>query len=183
MGCKMKNKISLFTIIIILTLSAGAISTPTSQPPQQTTPYRVDKIWHLGTLNFTVGSLFVYNVNFSDGQLEFTIEDIPRNISMIKIPAEITCNPKFISSFSLPVYIHWYLEDSKISPTCIGAGSIICFPNGKILSNPSNCIGVDFPENKNNHTIFLGGHLSLSLLYYISIPSEYNHYTLHMKRK
>ncbi len=177
MGCKMKNKISLFTIIIILTLSAGAISTPTSQPPTEQTTYEVDKTWHLGTLNFTVGPLLVYNITFTDDQLEFT-EEVFGNNTRIEIPAEITCNPKFISPFSLPIYIKWELKGTDAS----GSGAMICFPNGRVINDPHNNIRVYFPRDETNWTVYLyNGYIHLAILHHIPIPNA-PRYTLYLRR-
>ncbi len=176
------------TITIATLLTSIAISTPINQPPIGQTPYEVDKIWHLGRLNFTVGQLLVYNINFTDGQLEFTVEDIPRNVSAIEIPAEITYNPKFTSPFSIPRYIKWELKGTD----ALGSGYTICFPNGKILNNPHNNIGVYFPKNEENRTIYLDGYVSVTPILHLffpflkdvshRIPNPPKYYTLHLKR-
>lgn len=185
----MKRKTSLLPIILLLTLSVGTVlPAPINQPSTEQTPYEVDKTWHLGTLNFTVGPLLVYNINFTDGQLEFTVENIPRNVSAIEIPAEITYNPNFTSPFSIPKYIKWELKDTDV----LGSGYAICFPNGKILNNPHNNIGVYFPKNEVNRTIYLDGQVSVTpILHRLfpflkgashRIPNPPKYYTLHLKR-
>jgi len=175
----MKNKITLFTIIIILTLSTGAISTPTTQPPQQTTPYKVDKTWHLGTLNFTVGSLFVYNVNFSDGQLNFTVKDIPKNIAWVEIPAEITCNPRFISPFSIPICITWRVYGAVAT----GGGSLLILPNGREFQTPHFEIAILFPEDRNQSIADFSCYLLINILHHINIPIYQPSYIATLNRK
>ncbi len=175
----MKNKVALSTIIILALLTV-AISTPTiSQPPSQQTSYRIDQTWYLGTLNFTVVSLFVYNVNFTDGDIEFTVDNIPKNVSVaVEIPAEITCNPKFTSPLSIPVYVSWRLEGGGAT----GGGFMFCLPNGEILHSFKSNIGAFLPKDMDDSVFSLDGYVSVSLLHRVSIPTTHLHYTLHLKR-
>ena len=175
----MKNKVALSTIII-LALSTVAISTPTiSQPPSQQTSYKIDQTWYLGTLNFTVLSFFVYNVSFSDGDLNFTVDNIPKNVSVaVEIPAEITCNPKFTSPLSIPVFVNWRLEGAVVR----GGGFMFCLPNGEILHSFKSNISAFLPKDMDHSDLTLDGYVSVSLLHRVPIPTTYPYYTLHLKR-